>query len=192
MTICLLRGDPDAKFFFTEFLDGYACAAPIAEGTLTDDQQHQLIRSIASFYVKLSSITFVRVGSILQTDTNELNVGPLISPDYCQDNPPFFFGPFESSAQRYLAQIEHILHEIRQGRAFTDDPTTAYVTHLWLRDLIQNSSRMWEKETIHLKHADDKGDQIMVDEEGKFVGIIDWEWWVGSLCIFPKTEPNQT
>lgn len=106
-------------------------------------------------------------------------VGPLISPDFCQDDPPIFFGPFESSTHRYLAHIERVIHEIEQGSAFTDDPPSAYVAHLWLRDLIQNTPRLWEKETMHFKHADDKGDQIMVDAQGNFIGIIDWEWCVG-------------
>ncbi|KAF9072361.1 hypothetical protein BDP27DRAFT_428575 [Rhodocollybia butyracea] len=172
-----LPRDPDANFFFVELLEGYACAAPIASGTLTNQQQHDLIRSIASFYVNLSTITFSQIGSVVREPaTNVLKVGCLISPDFCQNVAPFFFGPFKSSAHRYLAHIEHVLHEIEQHRAFSDGPFDTYVAHLWLRDLIQQSPRLREKETIHLKHADDKGDQIMVDKDGNFVGIIDWEW----------------
>ncbi|KAE9398049.1 hypothetical protein BT96DRAFT_921044 [Gymnopus androsaceus JB14] len=135
--------DPDVDFFFVEFLNGSACTAPIADGTLTDQQQRNLIRSIASFYVSLSGIKFAQVGSVIREPvTNELKVGPLISPDFCQDDPPFFFGPFESSTHRYLAHIERVIREIEQGSAFTDDPPSAYVAHLWLRDLIQNTPRL--------------------------------------------------
>ncbi|KAJ3888100.1 hypothetical protein GG344DRAFT_54366 [Lentinula edodes] len=110
---------------------------------------------------------------------------PRGSLDFCQDQEdrlpgPFFFGPFRSSAHRYLAQIEHVLREIEQGSgafAGDEDVISVYVTHLWLKDLMQNSPRLWEDgEQTFLKHADDKGDQIMVDKDGKFVGVIDWEW----------------
>ncbi|KAJ3809380.1 hypothetical protein EV368DRAFT_45890 [Lentinula lateritia] len=101
---------------------------------------------------------------------------PKSHPDFCQTTPPFFFGPFESSAHRYLAQVEHVIQEIEQGRAFAEDTTSVYVTHLWLKDLIQNAPRLWKKEETFIKHADDKGDQIMIDENGTLVGVIDWEW----------------
>ncbi|WVQ65206.1 uncharacterized protein L199_003379 [Kwoniella botswanensis] len=46
----------------------------------------------------------------------------------------------------------------------------------------------WEDDTderkFYLKHADDKGDHIFVDDEGHITGIIDWEW----AYVTSKTE----
>ncbi|KAJ3899827.1 hypothetical protein F5879DRAFT_975291 [Lentinula edodes] len=176
----------DLHFFFLEYFQGTSCNAPIAQGSLTIEQQHDLIDSLARFYINLSHISFTQSGSLVRDPASgNLEVGPLISLDFCQDQEdrlpgPFFFGPFQSSAHRYFAQIEHVLREIEQGsRAFAgdEDVISVYIAHLWLKDLMQNSPRLWEEgEQTFLKHADDKGDQIMVDKDGKFVGVIDWEW----------------
>ncbi|KAH7870100.1 uncharacterized protein C8R40DRAFT_1073555 [Lentinula edodes] len=172
-----------------QFLNAAGMQVPNAfmpRGSLTIEQQHDLIDSLARFYINLSHISFTQSGSLVRDPASgNLEVGPLISLDFCQDQEdrlpgPFFFGPFQSSAHRYLAQIEHVLREIEQGsRAFAgdEDVISVYVAHLWLKDLMQNSPRLWEEgEQTFLKHADDKGDQIMVDKDGKFVGVIDWEW----------------
>lgn len=164
--------------------------APIANGTLTPRQQQDLITSLAHFYISLSRIPYHQCGSLVRdVATGKLEIGPLISPDFCQTTPPFFFGPFESSAHRYLAQVEYVIQEIEQGRAFAEDTTfSVYVTHLWLKDLIQNAPRLWKKEETFIKHADDKGDQIMVDENGTLVGVIDWEWLVVFECLGSKLK----
>ncbi|KAL0954972.1 hypothetical protein HGRIS_003902 [Hohenbuehelia grisea] len=164
-------------FFFVEFVDGSACNAPVAEGALTQEQQSVLIHSIAAFYVGLSELTFLGVGSLVRDpSTTKCNVGPLISLDFCSDESPFFFGPFQSSAHKYLAHIEHILSEISRGRAFTENAAEVYVTHLWLKDLLHDSKHFWEEGPTYIKHADDKGDQIMIDADGHITGVVDWEW----------------
>jgi hypothetical protein len=53
-----------------------------------------------------------------------------------------------------------------------------YLTQLEVRDLALASKRLEEGDNgeYYIKHADDKGDNILRDGEGKIVGVIDWEW----------------
>jgi hypothetical protein len=170
--------DQDLEFFFIQFLEGHACPAPISQG-LSAQKQAKVIESLASFYIDLSQLSFSKVGSLvpLPSSTTKAEIGPLITLDFHRPNePPYFFGPFSSSAARYMAHIEYTLTEIAQGKAFTDNAAEVYVTHLWLRDFLREARNLWAGEDTYIKHADDKGDQIMSDDDGDIVGIIDWEW----------------
>lgn len=48
-------------------------------------------------------------------------------------------------------------------------------THLWLRDVIMGIEELGKIVPTYIKHADDKGDQLMIDDNYKITGIIDWE-----------------
>ncbi|EIW67082.1 hypothetical protein TREMEDRAFT_64951 [Tremella mesenterica DSM 1558] len=86
-------------------------------------------------------------------------------------------GPFKSSRDRFISQIDLILEDIEKGLRFVDDPQTAYLVHLQVKQWIMEDVTLGvEEEEFYIKHADDKGDHIMVDDEGNITGIIDWEW----------------
>lgn len=123
-------------------------------------------------------MTFDKVGSLYPSPGGgTTTVGPYISLDFKTktDIPPYYFGPFKSSVQRYLAQINHVLAGIEAGEMFTDDPVNTYIVHLWLKDAIEASEELDKDEEIMVKHADDKGDQIMVDSNGDLACVLDWE-----------------
>jgi hypothetical protein len=48
--------------------------------------------------------------------------------------------------------------------------------HRFLIDLVPRVLPQTDDKKFYLKHADDKGDHIMVDEDYNVTGIIDWEW----------------
>jgi hypothetical protein len=141
------------------------------------------IRDLATFQVSLSKVHFPAIGSLsLNKEVNGLQtivVGPLVSTSFCTKDPPYFFGPFRTTRERYLKQVDDILAAIERGDLFAEDsPVTVYLAHLELRDLVQQDKEMGrpdEEEQFYIKHADDKGDQIMIDNEGHITGIIDWE-----------------
>jgi aminoglycoside phosphotransferase (APT) family kinase protein len=53
-----------------------------------------------------------------------------------------------------------------------------YLTQLEVRDLALASKRLEGDDDggYYIKHADDKGDNVLRDGEGNIVGVIDWEW----------------
>jgi hypothetical protein len=64
--------------------------------------------------------------------------------------------------------------EIGAGR-----PTDSYLAHRFRLDLLadlEDSLPPDKQQQFFLKHPDDKGDHILVDNAFNIVGIIDWEW----------------
>lgn len=57
-------------------------------------------------------------------------------------------------------------------------PVDAYLIHRFLLDKVPEICTMSDLDdgNFYLKHADEKGDQILVDGQFNITGIIDWEW----------------
>ncbi|PWI77004.1 hypothetical protein PCL_04198 [Purpureocillium lilacinum] len=60
---------------------------------------------------------------------------------------------------------------------YTQRPVDAYLIHRFLTDLVPTITPASTGDIkFYLKHADDKGDHILVDDDFNVTGIIDWEW----------------
>jgi len=60
---------------------------------------------------------------------------------------------------------------------YTQRPVDAYLIHRFLTDLVPTITPASTGDIkFYLKHADDKGDHIVVDDDFNVIGIIDWEW----------------
>jgi hypothetical protein len=110
--------------------------------------------------------------------TGKVSVGPLISLPFRRTDPPFFFGPIASSHERYIAQLDWIIDLIDTGAMFRNSPLSSLLYYLEVRRVVDQRMDSEEGPTgpFYIKHADDKGDQILLDGEGHITGIIDWEW----------------
>lgn len=83
------------------------------------------------------------------------------------------YGPFETSAEYYTAWAEQYLILITDGQLYPQFPVEAYLLYRFLQE---NANRLVDSEdAFFLKHVDDKGDHIMVDEDFNITGIIDWQ-----------------
>ena len=60
------------------------------------------------------------------------------------------------------------------GSQYLDDVFLAHRFRLDVVDKIWQEQR--RKESFYLRHPDNKGDHIFVDEAFNIVGVIDWEW----------------
>jgi len=59
---------------------------------------------------------------------------------------------------------------------YDDDPMTAFLVHLWLRKLVEGEKALAIKQSDHyIKHADDKGDQFLTEND-RILVMVDWEW----------------
>ena len=156
-------------------MPGTACQAPVR----TDTDPHELsktIKDLAKFHISLEQLKFPLSGSLYRTDSGDVELGPWVISQMASSEPPYFPGPFRSEQERILAELDSILHAIEAGARFTEDPISAYLAHLEMRDLVRNCDEMADESAFYVKHADDKCDHIMVDEDGHITGIIDWEW----------------
>jgi acetylornithine deacetylase/succinyl-diaminopimelate desuccinylase-like protein len=72
--------------------------------------------------------------------------------------------------------IDITLDLIKNGIIYCLYPVQAYMVHLEMRALVQTDEEMGREETeFYIKHADDKIDHIMVDEQGHITALVDWE-----------------
>ncbi|KEQ59546.1 uncharacterized protein M437DRAFT_78000 [Aureobasidium melanogenum CBS 110374] len=119
--------------------------------SLSEEGRDKIIAQIADIYLQLREFPFDRIGSIEQAD--EKHVGPLARECFTDftDSGIRPLGPFSDLQSYYKASIQLLLDLIHRGEIHADRPT-------------------------YLKHADDKGSHILVDEEMNITGIIDWEW----------------
>ncbi|WWC68352.1 uncharacterized protein I206_102277 [Kwoniella pini CBS 10737] len=105
-------------------------------------------------------------------------VGPFVTLNTLHDlEAPYFVGPFRSNQERYTAHVNLALQYIAEGRICTRSPLDAYLWHLQLRELVATCPELAEP-IVHgyIKHPDAKGDHILVDEIGKLIAVIDWQW----------------
>lgn len=90
-------------------------------------------------------------------------------------------GPYETAEDYYAAWAEQHLELIADGQLYTEYPVDAYLTYRFLADnvgqmLEEPTKGKKKKEQFFLKHIDDNGQHILVDDDYNITGIIDWEY----------------
>ncbi|OLN86781.1 hypothetical protein CCHL11_07885 [Colletotrichum chlorophyti] len=94
-------------------------------------------------------------------------------------------GPFSSPLDGYRAVIESHLSKIASGELVAYHPLEAYLTHRFRLDVVGS---LWKdvssRGQFFLKHPDDKGDHILVNDTFEIVGILDWE----RTCAVSRAE----
>ncbi|KAE8143629.1 hypothetical protein BDV38DRAFT_289542 [Aspergillus pseudotamarii] len=90
-------------------------------------------------------------------------------------------GHFDKVSDYYTSFMEQNMALIAVGQLFTSFPVNAYLVFSFLKSQIPalpanlgpDSSAATEQ--FYIKYMDDKGDQLMVDDEPNIIGIIDWQ-----------------
>ncbi|KAH7304672.1 hypothetical protein B0I35DRAFT_382249 [Stachybotrys elegans] len=87
------------------------------------------------------------------------------------------YGPFHSPREYFTSVAESHIELIADGQLYPEYPKEACLFYRLLRD--QAAAVLSPIEMDHrffLKHVDDKGDHILVDEDYNITGIIDWQF----------------
>ena len=145
---------------------------------------------LADTFIELSKYEFPLLGSLTYPLDNSLD-NSLIIPStalvgaYARESLANFAqsklcttGPFSSLKEYYTSWIQFILDLIIQEEMYSHPQAVdAYLLHRFLLDLVPLVlPPTQDNDGFYLKHADDKGDHILVDEQFNITGIIDWEW----------------
>ncbi|RMZ84189.1 hypothetical protein DV738_g604, partial [Chaetothyriales sp. CBS 135597] len=146
----------------------------------TEIQRKNVMDQLADIFVELHKYSFDHLGSLDQP--GDTHIGPFAREsltDFVQSEMRPI-GPFSSPDQYHYASLQLILDLILRGEMYSQQAVDAYLIHLFLIDLIPSispsPSSIQNDQGYYLKHADDKGDHILVDEDFNITGIIDWEW----------------
>lgn len=87
-------------------------------------------------------------------------------------------GPFSTSTAYYTAFVEQYLELIADGQLYIEYPINAFLIYRFLKDNVSQLAADDERQTtekFYLKHVDDRGDHLLVDEDLNITGIIGWQ-----------------
>ncbi|WVW80440.1 hypothetical protein I302_102422 [Kwoniella bestiolae CBS 10118] len=177
---------PPLDYFYYESMSGTPMNVPrsgyIGKIELPKDQLRHFIEEFAKVQISLSNLKlpYKHIGCIYPSKDGygtSTTTGPTVARGcFMNPTPPYLLGPFVNQKERYLAHIDAALRYISVN-ALQGSGIDEYLWHLELRELVTASKILGEDPgQLYVKHDDEKGDHLMVDDGGKVVGILDWEW----------------
>ncbi|EHK41764.1 hypothetical protein TRIATDRAFT_32148, partial [Trichoderma atroviride IMI 206040] len=143
--------------------------------TATDDEKARIWSDLAEILAELEHYPFPKAGSLCYQSCN-IQVSAVASDRFVVLTP---HGPFDNSTAYYTAFAEQYLALIADGQLYTEFPIDAYLVYRFLKDnvsqLVEHGGEAKPLEDFFLKHVDDKGDHLLVDDDLHITGIIDWQ-----------------
>jgi len=144
------------------------------------DQRLKVMEQLADVYLELERHPFPTAGSIIPLGISGkqdlVEVG-----SYAQL--PWFetlekaLGPFSTLEAAYTTMLDLHLRAVAEHK-IPSLPVDNYLSFKWrlahLPSLVDSSAS--KNGPFYLKHFDDKGDHILVDQDYNITGIIDWEF----------------
>ncbi|KAG5761230.1 hypothetical protein H9Q72_010658 [Fusarium xylarioides] len=163
------------SFLLMEELPGRPWTGEGASGKeASEDEKARIWSDLAEILVELEHHPFPKAGSLCFQSSN-IEVSAVASDRFVVLTPN---GPFHNSTAYYTAFAEQYLTLIADGQLYTEYPVDAYLVYRFLKD---NASQLAQQdeaqspEEFFLKHVDDKGDHLLVDDNLHITGIIDWQ-----------------
>lgn len=135
-------------------------------------QRSKVMEQLVDVFLELEKHPFSSMGSFAASGAV---IGQYAQPHLFR-TPSQSLGPFTSLEVALRSFVEHDMEMIANGEVCTQ-AVDHYLTHLWRLDQIPNlNEHATHGSSFYIKHFDDKGDHILVDDQFNISGIIDWEW----------------
>ncbi|KAF3058309.1 hypothetical protein GL218_05369 [Daldinia childiae] len=144
----------------------------------TQEQRIKVMEQLADVFIELTKYPFNHLGSLHCLDDFHVSAfARELLADFVKSGMQTM-GPFSSLEEYHKSEIRLILNLILREEIYLQRAVNAYLIHRLLLDLVPIvfSKSVQDDQRYYLKHVDDKGDHIMVDEDFNITGIIDWEW----------------
>ncbi|KAK3377224.1 aminoglycoside phosphotransferase [Lasiosphaeria ovina] len=173
-----VRGGTDhgvgVGFILMEELPGEPWTGFGASGdNATAQERAKVWKSVADILAELAKHPFPKAGSLFLAQESRVEVSATASDRFLVLSPE---GPFETAIAYYTAFAEQHLALIADGQLYATYPVDAYLVYQFLKD---NAWQLAERDAgpqeFFLKHVDDKGDHLLVDENLNVTGVIDWQ-----------------
>lgn len=172
------ESDPEnsvgASYILMEKLDG----RPLIWQATTPTQREKIMQQLVDVFLDIERHPFETMGSIFTVRRPaEFVVQGIAQHATYRMGAGGLPGPFASSLEGSVAIVKSYLSMIANGEIGADNAVDTYLAHRFRLDV---ASGLWadgpSEDRFFLKHPDDKGDHILVNESYDIVGIIDWEW----------------
>ena len=161
-----------AGYILMEKLDGNSLDWDAA----TPQQREKVMHQLADMFLEIEKHPFKAMGSLVSSTVDIIDVQGLAHQSTFRiGKGPL--GPFSSSLEGSQVMLESYLAMIATGEIDSCCPIDTYLVHRFCQDIV---GALWEDvpsgDQFFLKHPDDKGDHILVNDSFDIVGVIDWEW----------------
>ncbi|KAK8029424.1 hypothetical protein PG993_010715 [Apiospora rasikravindrae] len=151
-------------------------ATPLNWQAATGEQKETIMQQLADIFIEIEKHPFTTMGSLATCDGNIADIPGLALP-YVFRPEAGPLGPFTSPLEWSKAIIESYLSIMADGEIDANLRTEVYLYH---RFRLEAVGRLWEGvlpgHRFFLKHPDDKGDHILINDRYQIVALIDWEW----------------
>ena len=156
-------------FLLMEKLKG----AALDWNSTTSAQKTKVLGQLADVFLALEKHPFTTMGSMYPSDGSS-EVGGFARPRLFE-SPNTPLGPFDT-LQSSLRAVFALQRKLIVDGELSSLAVDKYLSYRWREELIPEVVSLHNEAGFFLKHSDDKGDHIMVDQDFTITGIIDWEW----------------
>lgn len=159
-------------YILMEKLDG----KPLSWQAATPQQKEKVMQQLVDIFLEIDKHPFKAMGSLVSSAGGVLGVQGLAhQPTFRVGNGPL--GPFSSSLEGYQVILKSYLAMIASSEIDCCYPVDTYLVHRLRQDIVGVLFQdVPSEDQFFLKHPDDKGDHILVNDSFDIVGVIDWEW----------------
>ncbi|KAI1119490.1 hypothetical protein F5Y14DRAFT_437992 [Nemania sp. NC0429] len=167
----------NVDYMLMEKLEG----EPLRWYSATPSQKEKIMQQLVDIFLEIEKHPFDTIGSIMPAagDPSAFEIQGFANQGTFPSGNGEPLGPFYSSIEAASAVIKLCLNKIASGAIAASYLIDTYLVHRFRLDILAESGKEILSESprqFFLKHPDDKGDHILVNEAHDIVGIIDWEW----------------
>ncbi|KAF2454310.1 hypothetical protein BDY21DRAFT_387682 [Lineolata rhizophorae] len=133
----------------------------------SSQQRNKVMEQLGNILVELHRYPFDRMGCLDRIGSSHVGSFARESLTDFDESHMLTLGPYSSLEEYHVASIRLILNLIIREELYTERSVDAYLIHRFLLDLVPSilPRSAGEGMKFFLKHADDKGDHVLVDEE---------------------------
>lgn len=151
---------------------------PLTQLQPSAEEKRKVYTDLAEILSTLSIHPFKQIGSLTFDSRGSIHIGPVAGDRTGTLSP---IGPFSDAIHYYSEWAEEYLRLISDHQLFTNYPVNAYLIFRHLHKLaikgkFDDMESSLDLGPFYLKHMDDKGDHVLVDEKFNITGIIDWSF----------------
>jgi hypothetical protein len=146
---------------------------PLNWQVATSAQKERVMQQLVDIFLEIEKHPFKAAGSLIYS-SSQFEVQGLAHPATFQIGGGGQ-GPFVSPVEEFHRIVRLYLSMISNGEISCFNSVDLYLTHRFRLGIMND---LWDgvPNQFFLKHPDDKGDHILIDDSFNIIGIIDWEW----------------
>ncbi|PYH38142.1 uncharacterized protein BO87DRAFT_326429, partial [Aspergillus neoniger CBS 115656] len=144
----------------------------------SQEQRKKVMTQLADVYIELERFAFNSMGSMDEPGIDHIASFARESLTEYVNSQMVPLGPYRDPRDYIQSSIELIIRLIIRGERYAGREIDAFLVHRFLLDCIPKiiEHYTYDDGRFYLRHADDKGDHILVDGDYNITGIVDWEW----------------